>query len=375
MNPTLKQVQEDWRLLDAEDFTVPPNVRIITNEQNAGTDDIPAHYIFPNRFVRLFAKCRSLFQIFYALQILYSADKNTVIIMNGGIALQWFYAGYFNRFFVLHRRIMILRGGFLEYRLGRERRLWFFPFFVLKIKHKESIARGALLGYDLISVWSKKQAAPHAEVFGLPLERMLVITYKANHSKAYHLKGDAYNSGTYDIPMSDFIFAGGNGKRDYQCLINAVRDTGIPVIISATDPTVRKTLERLPNVILLGAPEPAFAQLQAASRLVVVPMINSGLKGGGEANFCNAMWHSKPVIAADTMAAEDYIIEGETGYVVPSGDSEGLRKRILELWNDPEKCSEMGHKGRLHCEKYFRHITHMRRFLCAAAVLWQEKNK
>jgi glycosyltransferase involved in cell wall biosynthesis len=152
-------------------------------------------------------------------------------------------------------------------------------------------------------------------------------------------------------------------------LIEAVRDTNIPVIISTTDPEVRRSIEPLPNVIVLGAPEPAFAQLQAAAEFVVIPMVHTGLKGGGEANFCNAMWHGKPVIAADSIAAADYIIEGETGYVVPSGDAGVLRTRILELWNTPDLAAEMGQTARIHAVENFCHSAFIRRLLALTLLL------
>jgi glycosyltransferase involved in cell wall biosynthesis len=113
----------------------------------------------------------------------------------------------------------------------------------------------------------------------------------------------------------------------------------------------------------------------AASQFLVVPMIYSGVKGGAEAFFCDSMWHSKAVIACCSIAAEDYIIDGETGYVVPSGDVEGLRKRILELWNNPEKCREMGRKGREHYEKHFTHEAFIRRCLRLALIVYAHANQ
>jgi len=360
-NPTLRQVQDDWRTLDGKDFAVPPSVRIVTNISDLFVDEVKAECIKPNWFVRLFSKCSLLYSVFYMMQIIYTADKNTVAVIDGG-GSGWFFAGYINRFLVRRRRVMVLCDCFLEYHLGQERRLWFCPFITFKTKWKIALARGALLGYNTALLWSRKQIVPHANVFNLPEEFFCFIPFKSNHSKR----------ATYRLPIGGFIFSGGNGKRDYPCLIEAVKDTGISVIISATDPVVRDELERLPNVMILGAPEPAYAQLTAASQFAVVPMIYSGVKGGAEAFFCDSMWHSKAVIACCSIAAEDYIIDGETGYVVPSGDVEGLRKRILELWNDPEKCKEMGRRGREHCEKWFTHEHWVRRCLRLALVVFDE---
>lgn len=135
---------------------------------------------------------------------------------------------------------------------------------------------------------------------------------------------------------------------------------------------MRKTIEDIPNVIPLAATEPSFAKLMAASRFVVIPMISTGLKGGGEANYCNAMWHGKALIAMDDISAEDYVIEGETGYIVPPGDVKQLRKRILELWGDKEKCREMGKKGREIANKYYTHDLVMRRVLRLAYLVGEE---
>jgi glycosyltransferase involved in cell wall biosynthesis len=220
--------------------------------------------------------------------------------------------------------------------------------------------------YGLNIVWSRKQVITHANHYNLPTSHFIFLPYKATHSKF---------GVNYNINIGRYIFAGGNGKRDYQCLINAVRGTNIPLIISTTDSAVRKNLELLPNVIILGAPEPAFAQLQAAATIIVIPMIHSGLKGGGETNICNAMWHKKPVIAVDDMAAEDYIVEGETGYVVTTGNTDVLRERIIELWNDPIKCRQMGDKGRERAEKYFTQFLGLQRLLRLAMIYGEEVNK
>jgi glycosyltransferase involved in cell wall biosynthesis len=110
----------------------------------------------------------------------------------------------------------------------------------------------------------------------------------------------------------------------------------------------------------------------AACRFVVIPMVCTGLKGGGESNYCNAMWHGKPVIAMDDISAKDYFTDGEMGYIVPSSDSELLRKRILELWNDREKCCEMGALGRKLATKYYTQVGGIRRLVKLACLVGKE---
>lgn len=359
--PTLEQIRSDYTLLDSPDFEIPKGVRLVSHESFESSREVPVDYIAPGFLAKCFKWFRPLFTFFYALQLLRACDKSSVLIVNGSGSL-WMYIAFCKRFFFGKNRMLFLWFIYGEYFLGTEKRLWFFPFVKFKTEWKEALARKVFEQYDLIALWSRKQTGTFAKHYRLPEEKFIFLPYKANHTKGE----------SYEIPMNNFIFSGGNGKRNYKCLVDAVRGTDIPVIISATNPSVRKTIELLPNVIVLGASEPAFGQLQAASRICVVTMTYSGLKGGGEANFCNGMWHGKPVIGCCNIAAEDYIIDGETGYVVPSGDSEALRKRILELWNDPEKCRQMGQKGHEHVLKNFTHEIFIRRALRMVLVLGNE---
>ena len=355
---SIDDVRNDWQVLDGESFTMPDEVKLISHEKFTGDTEIKVEYVEPGKIARSFSKISILYWLFYAIRLFRLSDVKSVVIVNGGVTHLWIWCGLLNAFPIFGKRKLFCWDIFVEYILGTEKRLKFFPFVKITTQRKEKLARFILKQYGLNVVWSKKQVATHARHFNLPEHHFIFLPFKANHSKRE----------TYDIPVGNFIFAGGNGKRDYKCLIEAVRGTDIPVIISATDPAVRKIIEPLPNVIVVSAPEPAFAQLQAASRFVVIPMIYSGLKGGGEANFCNAMWHKKPVIAVDSMAAEDYIQDGITGYVVQSEDSTALRRRIIELWNEPNTCHNMGLVGHLHVKNNFTHVLFINRLIKLASL-------
>jgi len=339
---TLEEVQRDWRRLDADDFSTPGGARLVSHEdfsKEPGGEEV--EYIRPGPLASLFRFAPILFNLLYAWRLLRHTKRNAVLILNGG-GLLWLFVGLLNRFGMLRARKIMLWDPFVEVRDG-----W-----------RRAVVRAAMSSFRLTVVWSRKQVDSHAEWLGLPRERFVFIPWKANHSK-----GPCYR-----LPIENYVFSGGNGKRDYQTLADAVRDTGIPVIISSTDSAVRSQIERLPNIIPVAAGEPAFAQLQAGARFTVVPMVDTGLKGGGEANMCNGMWHAKPVIAADRMAADDYIVEGETGYIVSPGDATSLRRRILELWNNPEKCGAMGQKAKEHVEANFTHEALIRRLLRLAKL-------
>jgi glycosyltransferase involved in cell wall biosynthesis len=339
---TIEEVQRDWRCLDANDFSAPGNVRLVSHDEFACRPGLETvEYIAPGWFVSFFRFSRLLFNLLYAWRLLRHTKRDALLILSGSGQL-WLPVGLLNRFVMLRQRTIMLWDPFVEVRDG-----W----------------RRALLGagmstFRLIVLWSRKQIEPHAAWLRLPRERFVFLPFKADHGKGPE----------YGLPIENYVFAGGNEKRDYRTLVQAARGTGIPVIISATDSAVRKQIEAAPNVVALAAWEPAFAQLQAGARFTVISMLDTGLRGAGEANLCNGMWHGKPVIAVDRMSADDYIIEGETGYIVPPGDVTLLRQRMLALWNDPEKCREMGRKAKAHVEANFTHEAFIRRLLRLAKL-------
>jgi hypothetical protein len=364
-NYSINDIRADWRLLDRDLFPGTEGIQLISHEPFTPVPGIKVTCIPPGRIATFFSGNSLAHSFFYAVKLFLSSDRQTVIIVNGGNAALWLLCGLINASGVLGKRNLLCWDLFVEYILGTEKSMRFLPFVKITTQRKEKLARFVMRQYGLNVLWSKKQVVTHAQHFNTPEHHFIFLPFKSNHSK----------TNSFDIAMGNFIFAGGNSKRDYKCLTDAVKGTGIPVIISATDPKVRQQIEQLPNIMVIGAPEPAFGQLQAAARLVVIPLQYSGLKGAGEANFCNAMWHGKPVIAADSLAAEDYIVEGETGFVVQSGDSLTLRNRIDTLWNDPELCRKMGLAGRKHVEENFTHAKFIRRLLRLALLYGAESTK
>jgi glycosyltransferase involved in cell wall biosynthesis len=59
-----------------------------------------------------------------------------------------------------------------------------------------------------------------------------------------------------------------------------------------------------------------------------------------------AMSCGLPVVATATTGSKEIIKDGETGFLVPVGDSEMLARKILYLLNNPETAKQMGQKAR-----------------------------
>jgi glycosyltransferase involved in cell wall biosynthesis len=61
----------------------------------------------------------------------------------------------------------------------------------------------------------------------------------------------------------------------------------------------------------------------------------------------------KPVVATRVGGASEAVIDGETGFLVESGDDKTMAKRIVELLQNPEKAKRFGERGRQIVEEKF----------------------
>ncbi len=81
--------------------------------------------------------------------------------------------------------------------------------------------------------------------------------------------------------------------------------------------------------------------------------------------FSNAileyMAAGRPVVATDVGGAREALVEGETGYLVASGDDETMAERVISLLREPERMKAMGRRARRIVEDNFSCESQLRR--------------
>jgi glycosyltransferase involved in cell wall biosynthesis len=68
--------------------------------------------------------------------------------------------------------------------------------------------------------------------------------------------------------------------------------------------------------------------------------------------FPQAMAAGLPIVATDIDGAKDAVVEGETGFLVPIGDTAALGERLLSLARDPLRACEMGARARERVDEF-----------------------
>jgi len=152
----------------------------------------------------------------------------------------------------------------------------------------------------------------------------------------------------------DLICAAGQLLRDYDCLVDAVRDLPVRVQIAAGSPWIERKLEPerpLPSNVSWGKLNRfELRALYARSALAVVPIKQNHYQTG-IATILEMMAMGKCVIATKTFGQTDTIVDGVTGVYVPPGDPAALRRAITELQKNPTKVAELGAAARDFIER------------------------
>jgi glycosyltransferase involved in cell wall biosynthesis len=89
--------------------------------------------------------------------------------------------------------------------------------------------------------------------------------------------------------------------------------------------------------------------LLAAVDLFVLPSLWEGLSVA----LLEAMASGKPVVATAVSGTDQAVIPGQTGLVVPPGNSQALADAVLQLLSHPAQAQAMGQAARQHVETNF----------------------
>lgn len=296
----------------------------------------PIHHVGPGIFARWAAFCKltplstlCLFiDTFFRAVRLWWASRRTrsVVFLNLGER------GAFA--FGLLRNLWRTRGTVIASHIYLHRWPWW----------KRWLIHRALRTVSAIAVWSDYQVRQAEKLFGPNGPRFVRVPYKANHSQQQREPA---------LPIGEYVFSGGNTERDYRTFFAAMDGLPMRGIVSCTDSSVLRGLTVPVNVIVVAAREPHFRRLMVGARIVVLCIKPGLLRGAGEATFLNAMWHGRPVVVTDDGSAKEYLEDGVTGYVLAAEDEAGLRKRLLQLWDDERLCQRIGDAGRRLVEEEY----------------------
>jgi glycosyltransferase involved in cell wall biosynthesis len=145
-------------------------------------------------------------------------------------------------------------------------------------------------------------------------------------------------------------------QKNQQQLLSALADVDLPFRLTFVgDGPTRGAIEQqagelglIPRVEFLGVRRDTD-QILAASDLFVLATNWEGFP----ITILEAMRAGLPVIATDVDGVREAVFDGETGYLVPRGDTQSLREKLVLVLNNGKLRAKLGAAGRAIYEREF----------------------
>lgn len=184
---------------------------------------------------------------------------------------------------------------------------------------------------DGIEVERFEGHAPEAGYASLEIEPgtpIVLCIGRLEHWKGQHVLVEAAPAITAAHPDARIVFVGGPAvnKPEYERGLRArCEELG------------------LGGRVMFAGPRSNVPELLAAARMLVLPTATAEPFG---LTVAEAMAAGVPVVATDAGGPLETVVDGKTGYLVPTEDPESLADRINALLADPDRAAAMGAAGR-----------------------------
>lgn len=177
-----------------------------------------------------------------------------------------------------------------------------------------------------------RDTAGYEKYYGISRERFRYIPFKVNRHErvlATPVRDDGY------------IFCGGNTRRDFGTLIDAVRDLPYPVRVVTMDERViaghgssldERALPANVQVVRHDGSD-SFLDHIAGARVVALPIKRENISASGIGVYLASMALGKCVVISEGPAVNGVVPEG-AALIVPPEDPAALRAAIVRAWSD-----------------------------------------
>lgn len=226
------------------------------------------------------------------------------------------------------------------------------------------LAQASLGHIDRFVVHTRREREIYREWLNLPIERFEFVPYQSSAIEVTHAEEEE----------RPFIASLGSAHRDFPTFFEAVEKLNIPTVV-ASGKTALEGLDIPMNVEApLGISRQDCFRLAQQGRINVVPLKpKEGITAAGQVTIVEAMFMGRPLIATHCNGVEDYIIHGETGWLVEPNSLDSMLEAIDTLWNDAALRQRLGQAAKLYAEDHFSDRAagqHLARILNEVADQW-----
>ena len=173
--------------------------------------------------------------------------------------------------------------------------------------------------------FAKEECEYYSEMFGVDKSKFVFVPL-----------GKCMESNTA-VTDEKYIFATGRSNRDYDFLVEAVKDSEYKLVIACDSYHLKESVENV--TVLNDCHGEQMLELMAKSHCVVCPLKNLKLSSG-QLVVLQAMSLGKPVVCTMSDGIKDYVVDGVTGLLVKNEKEEWL-EALDRMYSNPEAYIEM----------------------------------
>jgi glycosyltransferase involved in cell wall biosynthesis len=206
------------------------------------------------------------------------------------------------------------------------------------------LAQASLQNIDCFVVHTRRECELYSQWLGLPKERFEFLPYQVSEIPILYPENTT----------QPFVAAIGSAHRDFSTLLTAIAQLNLSTVI-ASGPRALAGLD-LPACVQapLGIGKADCLRLAQEACINVVPLLpNKRVTAAGQVTLVEAMRMGRAVIASRCNGMEDYIIHGETGWLVEPRSVEDLVNALELLWNDPGLRNRLGQNAKQYAAQHF----------------------
>lgn len=187
---------------------------------------------------------------------------------------------------------------------------------------------------DKIICFSKSEAAYYEKLFHTVSGRFQYVPYAM---------GDALESISFEAEEKQFfVLAPGKSNRDYDFLVDSLKDTAYQVRILSDTYSREETGENIQ--IFHDVFGKDYLKMLSQCHCVVVPLEDTHISAG-QLVFLQAMMFGKPVVVTQSDTVGDYIIDRKNGFVIKKDKNELLRALNI-LYEKKETYQKLSENAR-----------------------------
>ncbi|AKJ63905.1 glycosyltransferase family 4 protein [Kiritimatiella glycovorans] len=194
---------------------------------------------------------------------------------------------------------------------------------------------------DAMICYTSRQAKFAAQVLRVPEKKI--------HRIGFQVDQDFYSPDGADEGVG--VLSVGRELRDYETLIEALRDTDIPLTIVGSSPWSKRRdrlrNRRMPDNVSLkrGISFGELRELYRNCALAAIPL-QPVESPAGVTTLLEAQAVGKPVVVSASPGILDSLRAGRSAVIVPCGDAEAMRREILAILENRERALRIGAEGR-----------------------------